>query len=271
MSGPQTLLDHEGPLKTSAGACYPGERAVFRGHDLHRELTGLDWVELYAFGVSGKRLSAAQGRVLNAMFTYTSYPDARLWNNRVAALAGSTRSTCALALGAAVAVSDARIYGWQPLVATADFFVRAKRQLDQGTALRVILEKEIANHTHIRGYGRPVAVTRPDERIPAITARMAEEGVPQGAYLQMAFEIERTLQEMGKQLTMNYAGPVAAIPLDMGFSARECYLLAQPAFIAGMIPCYKEACERAEGATFALRCASVHYEGPASRRWDAEE
>lgn len=271
MSGPQTLIDHEGPLKTRAGACYPGERAVFRGHDLHAELTALDWVELYAFGVSGKRLSEAEGRVLNAMFTYTSYPDARLWNNRVAALAGSTRSTCALALGAAVAVSDARIYGWQPLMATADFFVRARRQLDQGMDLRTIIEQEIASNKYIRGYGRPVAVTRTDERIPAITARMAAEGLPQGPYLRMAFDIERTLQEMGKQMTMNYAGPVAAIPLDMGFSARDCYLLAQPAFIAGMIPCYKEACERPEGATFALRCASVHYEGPSARRWDDVE
>jgi hypothetical protein len=252
------------------GACFPGERAVFRGHDLHKELDDLDWVELYAFGITGRRVSKAEGRVLNALFTATSYPDARLWNNRVAALAGTARSTGALAIGAAIAVSEAAIYGWQPEMYAADFLVRTQRQLDAGAVLRDVLAQELALHKRILGYGRPVAALQVDERIPHIAAVMEREGVAQGTYLKLAFEIERTLLAMGKRLPMNYATPIVAIPLDMGFTPRECYLFVQPSFMAGMPPCYKEASERPEGTTFAIPCIHVHYQGPAERRWKTD-
>jgi hypothetical protein len=93
MNGPELLEQHVGRLITSAGAFFPGERAVFRGHDLHASLKHLDWLELYLFGITGRRFSPQQMKVLHAMWTYTSYPDARLWNNRVAALAGTARSS----------------------------------------------------------------------------------------------------------------------------------------------------------------------------------
>jgi len=263
-----SLQDFEGPLKTRMGACFPGQRAVFRGHDLHAELADLDWVELYAYGITGRRLTRAQGRVLNALYTYTSYPDPRLWNNRVAALAGSARSTGALGIGAAIAVSEAAIYGWQPEMAAADLLVRAKARIDAGEDLLDILRQELAEKRRILGYGRPVAALQVDERIPAILARMAQEGVEQGTYLKLAFEIEQGLKALGKRAPINYAAVIVAIPLDMGFSARECYLFVQPSFMAGMPPCYLEASERPEGSTFALRCAQLHYDGPARRRWE---
>jgi len=270
MNEQNTLLDHEGPMRTRMGACFPGERAVFRGHDLHADLKDLDWVELYTFGITGRRFSPQQVKVLHALWTYTSYPDARLWNNRVAALAGSARSTGALGIAAAIAVSEAAIYGWQPLVSAADFLVRARQRLDAGEPLEQILQYELQQHKRILGYGRPVATLQVDERIPAVLACMEREQVGRGPYLQLAFEIEQGLLALGRRLPMNYASMAGAIPLDMGFSTRECYLFMQPAFIAGMLPCYLEATERPEGATFVLRCSQVCYEGPGRRRWQLE-
>ena len=66
----------------------------------------MNWVELYAFGITGLRLSPPQVKVLNALFVLTSYPDPRLWNNRVAALAGSARSTGALGVAAVYTPKD---------------------------------------------------------------------------------------------------------------------------------------------------------------------
>ncbi|MFC5475251.1 hypothetical protein [Paraherbaspirillum soli] len=270
MSGPETLFAYEGPLRTKVGKCFPGERAVFRGHDLHADLKDMDWVELYTFGITGRRFSAQQLRLLHALWTYTSYPDARLWNNRVAALAGSARSTGALGVAAAIAVSEATIYGWQPETSAADLLLRARQRMQAGESLQAVLQQELQQQRRILGYGRPVAALQVDERIPAILARMEREQITQGPYLQLAFEIERTLSQMGKRLPINYAGVVVAIPLDMGFSLRECYLFLLPSFQAGMPPCYLEAAERPEGATFALRCSQLHYDGPADRRWQAE-
>jgi hypothetical protein len=265
-----TLLDYEGPLRTSMGACFPGERAVFRGHDLHADLKDMDWIELYAFGITGRRFSPQQTAVLHALWTYTSYPDPRLWNNRVAALAGSARSTGALGVAAAIAVSEASIYGWQPEFAAADFLVRAHNRMLAGESLQAILEQELQQHRYIQGYGRPVATLQVDERIPAILARMEHEQIAQGAYLKLAFEIEQGLLQMGRRLPINYGGAVVAIPLDMGFSPRECYLFLLPSFMAGMPPCYLEASQRPEGATFPLRCSQLRYDGPARRLWQEE-
>lgn len=265
-----TLLDYEGPLRTRMGACFPGERAVFRGHDLHADLKDMDWIALYAFGITGRRFSPQQTALLHALWTYTSYPDPRLWNNRVAALAGSARSTGALGVAAAIAVSEAAIYGWQPEFAAADFLVRAHQRMLAGETLQAILEQELQLHRRILGYGRPVATLQVDERIPAILARMEHEQIAQGPYLQLAFEIERGLARMGRRLPINYGGVVVAIPLDMGFSPRECYLFLLPSFMAGMPPCYLEASQRPEGATFPLRCSQLRYEGPAQRLWQQE-
>jgi len=262
-----TLLDYEGPLRTRMGACFPGERAVFRGHDLHADLKDMDWIALYAFGITGRRFSPQQTTLLHALWTYTSYPDPRLWNNRVAALAGSARSTGALGVAAAIAVSEAAIYGWQPEFSAADFLVRAHQRMLAGETLQAILEQELQLHKRILGYGRPVASLQVDERIPAILARMEQEQIAQGPYLQLAFEIERGLAQMGRRLPINYGGVVVAIPLDMGFSPRECYLFLLPSFMAGMPPCYQEASQRPEGATFPLRCSQLRYEGPARRLW----
>jgi hypothetical protein len=147
----KTLLDHEGPLRTRMGACFPGQRTVFRGRDLHADLRELDWVELYIYGITGRTFSSSQVKLLHALWTYTSYPDPRLWNNRVTALAGSTRSTGALAIAAGIAVSEAAIYGWKPEFAAADFLVRMGQQLDTGLSLRAALEMEILQHKRILG------------------------------------------------------------------------------------------------------------------------
>ena len=261
------LLDFEGPLRTRMGACFPGERTVFRGQDLHADLKDMDWVELYVFGITGRRFSANQITLLHALWTYTSYPDARLWNNRVAALAGSARSTASLGIAAAIAVSEAGIYGWQPVISIADFLLRAQQQLDKGENLQDVLAQELKQHRHIGGYGRPVATQQVDERISAIIALMEREQLAQGRYLRLAFAIEQALFQSGRHLRINYAPVLAAIPLDMGFSLRECHLFVQPCLMAGMPPCYLEASERPEGATFALRCTKVQYTGPGRRQW----
>ncbi|MBI2732186.1 MAG: hypothetical protein HYX44_02390 [Aquabacterium sp.] len=122
MSGPQALAEQAGILRTTMGAAFPGERAVFRGHDLHRELKDMDWLSLCAFGIFGRPVPPEQIELITSAFVYSSYPNARLWNNRVAALAGTTRSTPNLAISAAQAISEATIYGRGNEFRALDFF-----------------------------------------------------------------------------------------------------------------------------------------------------
>src|ERR1051326_5870931 len=116
MKGPAYLSTQEGILRTRAGAVYPGSHAIFLGKDLHQEFARAEWMDLYIFACTERRFSTQELKLLNALWVYTSYPDTRLWNNRVAALAGTTRSTANLAHAAAIATCEATIFGQGPFI-----------------------------------------------------------------------------------------------------------------------------------------------------------
>ena len=265
MNGPELLEQHVGHLKSRMGAAVIGSHAMFRGHDLHRDLRDLDWVELYLFGITGRRFTPAQTELLHGILVYTSYPDARIWNNRVAALAGSARSTPALAISAALAVSEAGIYGGQPGVRAIDYFLRTKTALDNGAALADV----VAGAGRIYGYGRPTPELG-DERLPWLLELAQRLGLGDGAHLQIALHTEKLLVAKNARLRMNYAAMTAALCADMGFSIAEFHMFRVPLFLAGMPPGYIEALERPEGSLFPIACRHVHYEGVARRPWCAK-
>ena len=265
MNGPELLAQHEGVLRTRVGACWPGTRAVFRGHDLHRDLHDSDWMELYLFGITGRRHTPEQVRLLHGIWVLTSYPDARIWNNRVAALAGSSRSTPVLGMSAALAVSEARIYGGGPGLRAIDFFLRAKKAFDAGDRLLDFIASELEAR-YIYGYGRPIDSC--DERLPWLAALAKELNLDQGVHFKMAFDIENILLETGNaNLRMNYAGMTAALGADLGFTPREFQLFLMPWFLAGMSPCWIEAAEKPEGTLFPVSCVGIAYQGVGPRVW----
>lgn len=269
MKGPDFLQSQAGHIESRMGGCFLGSHAVFRGHDLHRDLKQMDWLELHVFGITGRRFSAAQLRLLHAVWVCTSYPDARIWNNRVAALAGTARSTGALGMAAAVAVSEARIYGLGPCLNAYDFFVDALARIEKGESLQAIVEQALKTHRGIGGYGRPLSSQ--DERIEPLMQLVREAGADRGRHLRLAFAVDETLQTGRWRLKMNYAALATALPLDMGFSREEYQLFMAHVFLAGMAPCYLEAAEKPAGALFPLSCHHIHYEGRAARAWLARE
>lgn len=259
------LDEFQGPIRSRVGGVFPGERAVFRGQDIHRDLFDIHWVELHFFGVTGQRFTPPQVRVFNAMLAYTSYPDARIWNNRVAALAGSARSTGNLAISAAQAVSEAAIFGRQIDYRALDFLARARAVKERGGDLAELVAADLASYRSIAGFGRPL--TARDERMVPMLKLLEEEGLDDGPYLKIAREVEAILLAGRWRFTMNYAGLVAAICGDFGLTPEQHYLAAFPAFLAGMFPCYLEAREKPVGAIMPLDCAGVEYVGPAPRDW----
>jgi len=265
MNGPALLKKTIGRLKSRMGGFIPGERVVFRGHDLHSQLKDMDWVELYVFGITGRRFSREQLRLLHAMWSCTSYPDARLWNNRVAALAGSARSTGNLGAAAALAISEASIFGRGIDIRAIEFLIRTKKAIEDGRDLAECIREELGKHRSIAGYGRPL--TSEDERIKPIMNLAQTLGLADGEHVRLAFAIEETLLAGRWRMRMNYAALAAAFAADMGFSPSEYYLYSFPAFLAGMQPCFIEAAERPEGTLFPISCEQILYEGQPKRSW----
>ncbi|MGB7597729.1 MAG: hypothetical protein WBM09_09210 [Gallionella sp.] len=264
-NGPALLQEYVGVLKSRMGTFYPGSHVIYRGYDLHKDLKDMDWLELYVFGITGRRFTKEQLRLMHSMWTYTSYPDVRLWNNRVAGLAGSSRSTGTLGLAAALAVSEASIYGRGSDMRAIDFLIRTRRQMDEGGDLEECIRLELELHRSISGYGRPLV--NADERIEPLLALAKSLGLDQGPYLRLALEVEKKLLAGRWRMKMNYAGVVAPLIVDLGLTPREYYLFSFPAFLAGMPPCFIEASERPEGTLYPLACSDILYEGQAQRPW----
>lgn len=269
MNGPEILQQHTDCLKSRMGACFPGERAVFRGHNLHSDLKDMDWVELYVFGITGRRFTSGQLQMLHAIWIKTSYPDARIWNNRVAALAGSARSTGTLGIAAALAISEAKIYGRGIDIRAIDFIKRTHTALDNGAKLADCVRDELNKYRGIAGYGRPLASG--DERIMPIMALARDLGLDDGPHIKLAFTVNEFLAAGRFRLCINYGAITAAVCADMGLSPQEYYLFVFPAFLAGMPPCYIENAERMEGTLLPLSCAHIMYEGMPQRSWKSSK
>lgn len=265
MKGPGRLLECEDNWNTTMGLSFGGERVVYRGKDLFNELKTIRWVELLLFGITGRRFDEKQIILFESIWTLgNSYPDPRIWNNRIAAIAGTARSTTSLGICAAVAVSEANIYGRRPDIRAIDFLYRAGRRLDAGEPLETIIRSELERYRVLPGYGRPIV--RGDERIQPGRDLARRLGLEHGRYYRLVFEIEETLDRLRYRMKLNAAGLGAALAADQGLSPIEYYRFLLPAFLAGMLPCFIEAQSREEGTFLPIRCESVENLGRVDRR-----
>ena len=69
---------------------------------------------------------------------------------------------------------------------------------------------------------------------------------------------------------MSFARLSLSLAADIGLSPREHYFFLFPLLLAGMVPCYKDAAERAPGTFLPLPCDGVAYVGVPKRRWARE-
>jgi len=262
------LFNYEDNWVTAMGAWYPGEKVIFRNHDLFNELNEISWMELMLYGITGRRFNQQQIELFNRMWVLcTSYPDPRIWNNRIAALAGTVRSTCSLAIGAATAISEATIYGRRPDIRAIDFLQKTQTKLENGEDLDDLVVAEIKKYRGIAGYGRPII--NADERIAPITNEMEKLGFKDGTYIKLAFSVEKSLQKTPWPLAMNVGAVLAALAADQGLTPKQHYQFMTLCFSAGMFPCYIDALNNPEGSFFPLRCERIQYEGKPKRKWQS--
>lgn len=267
MQDPQDLSQFEDSWVTGMGAAVSQNPVMFRNRELHGDLCESSWLEVYLYGITGRSFNALELRVLNALWTFTSYPDPRIWNNRVAALTGTVRSTGTLAISSALAVSEAEIYGVRPLIRSLDSLKRAKTWLQNGKLLADFVSQELKKHRKISGFGRPQASG--DERIKPMLDFLEKIGYEHGPHIEIAFNIEKVLRKGRWRLRMNYAGLVAGLCADIGFSPQETYLYTILGFLGGFLPCYIDGLNHPKGSFFPMRCSRINYVGPERRSWDS--
>jgi citrate synthase len=168
------LEKHLDKITTRMGKAFLSERVVYRGRDLHHDLNQMSWIELYAYGITGKYFNKKELEILNYIWVSTSYPDKSIWPNHITALAATARSTESLGLSIGMTVCEANLYGGTPFKVGFDYFKRAGISIKQGQKLEDFIAQEIEKHKVIYGYGRPLAST--DERVRHILLFLSKMG-----------------------------------------------------------------------------------------------
>ncbi|TAN53259.1 MAG: hypothetical protein EPN21_01845 [Methylococcaceae bacterium] len=268
MRGPEALFASEDHWVTSMGAWFPQRGAILRGKAVFEDFQELSWMGLLLYAITGRVFDENQMRLFEGMWKLcANYPDPRIWNNRVAALAGTARSTATLGISAATAISESTIYGFRAVIRCIDMLYRFQQQLEQGMDLTTLVQQELEIHQGIFGYGRPIK--QKDERIAPMLALAQELGYAGGAHIRLAFAIEDVLlsKRWRWRLHINIAALLAALAADQGLSCREYYRFMIPCFAGGMFPCHIDAIDQTEGTLFPLRCTRIVYNGAARRRW----
>ena len=267
MKGPNTLIQAEDNWQTDMGAAFVGERAVLRGKDIFKELNTLSWFKYLMFGINGKIYSNNEIELIEKLWTCTvSYPDPRIWNNRISALSGTARATAQLSISAAIATTEATIYGNQIIKSSINLIHRAKKIKDNKQSLEKFVINELKNKRAIAGYGRPIIST--DERIEPIILEAKKLNLADGPHLKIAFDIEKILQAKRYRIKMNISALNAAIMADLGFNEKDYYYASILSFSAGMIPAYIDTADNhKEGTFFPLACKRLNYKGKNIRHW----
>lgn len=263
MSRRNRLKDFEAIWETDLGAWHPGIGVTLLGRNLFEDetLKKSGWLGQILFSITKRDFEEKQIELFSEMWRLsTSYPDPRIWNNQVAALAGTARSTPYLGVSGAIAVSQAEIYGGRPFVRCMDFLVRTKKRVnDDYINLDDIIDEELKetkaeyNYSRIYGFGRPLI--KGDERI--IPIKKLLENYSPGSYLDLAFHIEEIVQKEPYNLQMNVAALFSAYAADQGLTVRQFSTLMTLCFTAGFLACYQDASEHQEGSFFPIRCESI--------------
>jgi citrate synthase len=260
------LTESEENWQTELGGSIPGERVVVRGKDLFSELCDFSWHKMLLLMITGREFEDKTVELLDKMWAHAiNYPDPRVWNNRIAALAGTARSTAALGVSAGAAATEAKIYGGQATLDAFTFIVDCADRIDRGENLSDILRNELKTNRVVFGYGRPIV--RVDERIKPIQKLIEKYGHDGGKHVRLAYQVDAVLKRERWRLQMNIAGLAAAIGADIGFSAREYYLWLVNGYNAGIVACYGDASSKEEGKLFPLRCERIVYSGVPARAW----
>ncbi|MET1253628.1 hypothetical protein [Aliikangiella maris] len=250
---------------TDSGYAYLSEKSIFREKDLHNDFTSESWFELNLYGITGREFTEVQLKILNYIWRSTSYSDIRIWPNRIAALAGTTRSTALMSIVGGLSSCDAELFVTQPLVNCLVMYQKMEKLLTiHGQSLEFLIQQKLDSNETIFGFGRPI--TSVDERVPHFVSYLNRLGCDKGFHFKLAFKIEAILKAK-KNIQMNIAALYSAVLADLEFNKTELSLFVSLLVVAGMPPCYLDAQKKPPGTFLPIKCSDINFVGEKDKSW----
>jgi citrate synthase len=262
MNNYQPWEKYHGRIVSSRGGWKIGSGVQNCGYDMMTDLVGkVSYMQVVVLNATGRLPSKALADWIEAVHICLSWPDPRIWCNRIGALAGSSRASGVAASCLGVLAAESTSYGIKPLISGVEFIEHALTQITQGTSVDDFISEETKKNggkPNLMGYARPIA--KGDERIPAMEEVTKRLGFPTGENLSLAYKIEKTLHTRYDE-SMNINGYVSAFLVDQGFSAIEVYRIFSAVVFSGVTACYTDTADRIEGSFAPLKTSDVIYKG----------
>ncbi len=262
MNNYQPWEKYHGRIVSSRGGWKIGSGVQNCGYDMMNDLVGkTSYMQVVVLNATGRLPSKAIADWIEAIHICLSWPDPRIWCNRIGALAGSSRASGVAANCLGVLAAESTSYGIKPLISGVEFIEHAYAQINKGISVENFITEEIKKHggkPYLMGYARPIA--KGDERISAMEVVTEKLGFPIGEHLSLAYKIEAILNTEFDE-SMNINGYVSAFLADQGFSAVEVYRMFSAVVLSGVTACYADTADRLEGSFAPLKTMDVVYKG----------
>jgi citrate synthase len=243
---------------------YP-DRVEVRGRDLTGDLMGrLSFTEYFHLLLTGREPDEEQRYFLDLLLV--AIAEHGMMPTNVAA-----RMTFAADPEALQGAVAAGILGAGPVIlgtseACAKLLVKAQEKVDAGEDAEAVARKTAvaihASNERLPGFGHPVH--KPTDPRAERILELADEREVSGPYVALARTFREAVHSTwGKSLTMNVSMPIAAVMLDLGFSADAVKSVPILARTAGLLAHLAE--EHGDPIGFKLAKAaedSVTYESP---------
>lgn len=199
-------------FKTSIADIRPDGTEIIRGHELGGLIKEKTFVETIWLILKGELPTAAQEKMLNAIFTAVIDHGPAVASALTARISASAKND----LHASVAAGLLGLGGRHGVVIepAMNFFYDHANESD----LAGVLKKMKDEKKYAPGFGHKIFEIDPRTR--ALFGIAKETGI-YGQYAAFAEKVEETLNSMSsKKLPLNADGAIAALLCDMGFDAR---------------------------------------------------
>lgn len=257
---------HHHVVHSAKGQWKVGEGVFNKEYEMMNDLVGnVSYMQVVVLNATGRLPSKQIAEWIDAVHICLSWPDPRIWCNRVGALAGTVGTSPVAGTIYGILSSDSRMFGIKPLQEGVEFIQYALSQINSGISPIEFVSSEIkkrAGKPNFMGYARPIA--KGDERIPAMEKVSEQLKLPPGEHLKLAYSIEQILNEQFDE-TMNINGYMSAFLSDQNYTPQEVYRIFSILVASGVTACYADAYDREAGTFSPLKCSDIEYLGPSPK------
>jgi hypothetical protein len=257
---------HRGKIYSQKGGWRVGSGITTHGYSLLDDIHGKCSVfQVIIMNVTGRLPDKRLADFVEGLFICLSWPDARIWCNKVGAFCAMTRASPTAAIASGGLAGDSTMYG-PGTVPAIDAFIKCAHEyiVEGGGSVENFIDENgyRGGKLYAPGFARPLA--KGDERITAMRRYARELGFVPGVYENMVNQIEEHLA-LREGEGLNLAGYFTAFMYDREYSMHELMGITAWCISTGVYASYFEQIDRPPEAFLALKVDDIDYSGPAIR------